>query len=341
MRERAEAILRVLGDVSSRKITVFGDFCLDKYLYIDPDKDELSVETGLTAYQVVETRCFPGAGGTVTNNLRALGAQVRCVGLLGDDGEGYDLLQALERVGADTAGMVKTAERPTNTYTKPMRRQPDGAWREMNRLDMRSFAALPPPLEKKLIDNLSQAVAQTMGVVIVDQYIERNYAAVTDGVRQALSRLARENPDRFFYVDSRRFVAEFRDIITKCNEAELLSAMEPGADADDRSAILRNGRMLREKGGNAAVVTLGAQGACVFEAGGETWLPAFRAEGPLDIVGAGDATSAGTLLGLTLGLPLPTAALLGGCTSSITIQQVGVTGTATVSQVAERLHTLL
>jgi fructose-1-phosphate kinase PfkB-like protein len=246
-----------------------------------------------------------------------------------------------ERIGADTSGMVITAERPTNTYTKPMRRQPDGSWQEINRLDMRSFAPLPASLEKKLIGNLAKAVSETMGVAVVDQYAERNFAAVTDGVREALSRLARENPDTFFYGDSRRFVAEFRDIITKCNEIELLNAMEPGANADDRDAIVRNGRMLREKGGNAAVVTLGAQGACVFEAGGETWLPAFRVEGPLDIVGAGDATSAGTLLGLTLGLPLPTAALLGSCVSSITIQQMGVTGTATVSQVAERLQTLL
>ena len=341
MRERAAAILSVLGDVPSREITVFGDFCLDKYLYIDPDKDELSVETGLAAYQVVETRRFPGAGGTVVNNLRALGAQVRCVGLLGDDGEGYELMQALKHIGADTAGMVKTEERPTNTYIKPMRRQSDSVWHEMNRVDIRSFAVLPPSLEKRLIESLTRAVAETMGVVIVDQYMERNYAAVTDGVRGTLSRLARDNPDRFFYADSRRFVAEFRDIITKCNETELMNAMEPGASAEDRDAILRNGRMLREKGGNAAIVTLGAGGSCVFEARGETWLPAFRADGPLDIVGAGDATSAGTLLGLTLGLPLPTAALLGSCVSSITIQQVGVTGTATVTQVADRLKTIL
>jgi sugar/nucleoside kinase (ribokinase family) len=60
-------------------------------------------------------------------------------------------------------------------------------------------------------------------------------------------------------------------------------------------------------------------------------------EGPLDIVGAGDATNAGTMLGLTLGLTLPESVLLGGCVSSITIQQIGVTGTATIEQVKERL----
>jgi len=340
MRENAEAILRALGDAPSRKVTVLGDFCLDKYLYIDPDKDETSLETGLTAYQVVETRNSPGGGGAVAHNLRALGAQVYCVGLLGNDGEGYDLLQALKHIGADSRGMVQTAERPTNTYTKPMRRQPDGLWREMNRLDMRSFAPLPTPLEERLIESLTQAVSETMGVVVADQYLERNFAAVTDRVRAALSDLAAKNPGKFFYADSRSFVAEYRHVITKCNETELLHALEPSADTSDREAILRNGRLLQKRGGNAAVVTLGPQGACVFEESGETWLPAFPVEGPLDTVGAGDATSAGTILGLTLGLSLPAAALLGSCISSITIQQIGVTGTATVEQVSERLRTI-
>ena len=66
-------------------------------------------------------------------------------------------------------------------------------------------------------------------------------------------------------------------------------------------------------------------------------VPAFRVEGPIDICGAGDASTAGIVLGLSLGLLPHEAALLGCAVSSITIQQIGVTGTATVSQVQKRL----
>ena len=66
-------------------------------------------------------------------------------------------------------------------------------------------------------------------------------------------------------------------------------------------------------------------------------VPAFKVEGEIDICGAGDATNAGIVLGLTLGLSKAEAALLGCCVSSITIQQIGTTGTASVSQVQERL----
>ena len=43
-----------LKNASDIVITVLGDYCLDKYLYIDAKKDEKSLETGLIAYQVTK-----------------------------------------------------------------------------------------------------------------------------------------------------------------------------------------------------------------------------------------------------------------------------------------------
>ena len=59
--------------------------------------------------------------------------------------------------------------------------------------------------------------------------------------------------------------------------------------------------------------------------------------GPIDICGAGDATDAAFVLGVALGLPRPDAALLAAAVSSITIQQIGVTGTATRKEALERI----
>ena len=101
-------IIQALGRAGEVKVAVFGDYCLDKYLYMDPARDEESVETGLMAWQIHDKKMFPGAGGTVTNNLRALGVQVTCIGLMGNDGEGYELEKALEKIGADTGLMVKS-----------------------------------------------------------------------------------------------------------------------------------------------------------------------------------------------------------------------------------------
>src|SRR5215472_5431049 len=78
------------------RIAVVGDFCLDRYLEIDPEKRELSIETGLPVHNVVRVRAQPGAAGTVLNNLVALGVgELIPVGWCGDDGEGFELRRAL------------------------------------------------------------------------------------------------------------------------------------------------------------------------------------------------------------------------------------------------------
>src|SRR5882757_5458789 len=80
-------------------IGVLGDLFLDRYLDLDAALTEPSVETGLDAYQVVRVRSYPGAAGTVLNNLVALGVgRVVPVAVIGDDGEGFELRQALTRM---------------------------------------------------------------------------------------------------------------------------------------------------------------------------------------------------------------------------------------------------
>ena len=124
-----DKILRALNRVQDVTVTVFGDYCLDRYLYIDPANDEFSVETGLPAYQVSSRALYPGAGGTVAANLCSLGVHVHCLGILGDDGEGVELRKRLDKIGASTESMVVSDQLCTNAYNKPMRRNADGTYR--------------------------------------------------------------------------------------------------------------------------------------------------------------------------------------------------------------------
>src|SRR5438874_13547920 len=78
------------------RIGVLGDFCLDRYLEIDPARAETSIETGLPVHNVVRVRSQPGAAGTILANLSALGVgQLVPIGFAGEDGEGYELSRAL------------------------------------------------------------------------------------------------------------------------------------------------------------------------------------------------------------------------------------------------------
>jgi len=383
MRDRIDNILGVIDEAAKRRITVFGDFCLDKYLYINPERNEPSKETGLIAYQAERKSLYPGVGGTVTNNLCALGAHVHCVGLVGDDGEGYELIKGLEQIGAQTGSMVISDKVMTSSYIKPMVGSASEPYAEINRIDIRNFSETPGELEEMLLTNLEQAVRDSEGLVVTDQFLELNYSVVTERIRRELADIARRYPEKFFFVDSRGFVDKYCGLTVKCNQFELpgigqskqlnedygqekdwiascarndgdagrevgpLSYLhwDAGVGRDgggvDREAILEGGKRLLAVNGCSVVVTAGADGAYVFDGKSEEHIPAFRVSGPIDIVGAGDATNAGTILGLTLGLSLQDAVLLGMCVSSITIQQIGVTGTATIEQVKQQLNSAL
>ncbi|MBT7121827.1 MAG: carbohydrate kinase, partial [Clostridia bacterium] len=134
-RERLEELLNRLKDI---RIAVVGDFFLDRYFMIDSSLNEKSLETDLIAYQVTEKRLFPGAAGTVTNNLAALGVgKIYAVGVIGSDGEGFELTRELNNRGVDTSYLVQDERIFTPTYTKPVIKS---EMRELSRLDIRNRA---------------------------------------------------------------------------------------------------------------------------------------------------------------------------------------------------------
>lgn len=333
-----QAISAALAESGKSRILVLGDYALDKYLYIDPKRDEPSIETGLTAYQIHGKRMSAGAGGNVVSNLRALGAQVTCISLVGDDGEGFELLRCLENIGANTDNMVRTDKLCTCTYTKPMRLQEDSSWKEMNRLDFRNFDPPSMDLQKKLVENLEACLPHVDAVLLVDQFTQRNLGTITDYVREQVNRLAKEHPEVIFFVDSRAFSGEFRNMIVKCNNHELMALSGGHGDPENPEDLRCQAEILGKSNNATFVVTRGSKGMMVLDRGNLCSVDGVNVTGPLDIVGAGDSASAGFVLGLTRGLNYTRASMVGCCVSSITIQQIGTTGTATVPQVLARLE---
>ncbi|MDO4585169.1 MAG: PfkB family carbohydrate kinase [Planctomycetia bacterium] len=330
-------IQTLLQSGETPKITVFGDFCLDKYLLIDSARDEPSLETGKTAFQVTHQKLYAGAAGTITNNLRALGAEVECIGLVGDDGEGWELLRCLEKAGAKTSRMVSTSRRNTCTYIKPMHCEGE-TQTEGNRLDLRNFTPTPRFLEEKLLENLAQAIPESDAVMICDQYLEADCAVVTSHVRETLCRWAETFSHIPFYADSRGFIDRFSKMLVKCNDKELAAIFDVNPDGLDTSEIRRYAGKLSQRTGKPVFITLGPKGVLLAEGETTEFIPGYVVPEPLDICGAGDAWNAGMLFALTKKLDLASAALVGNTTSSIVIQQIGVTGTASLHAVRQRIR---
>src|SRR5579872_2219014 len=110
---------QILEAFPSRSALIVGDICLDRWCEYDPGMSEPSRETGIQRIGVVSTEVTPGAGGTVANNLAALGiGRAAVLGVLGRDGYAFELTQALNARGISTDLLVRNEEVPTFTYTK-------------------------------------------------------------------------------------------------------------------------------------------------------------------------------------------------------------------------------
>src|SRR5271165_1550113 len=117
-----ERFRSITSGYAALRIAIVGDFCLDRYLEIDPRRTETSIETGLPVHNVVRVRAQPGGAGTILNNLVALGAgEIVAIGFCGDDGEGYELRRELgNKKGVRLDHFLVTPDRSTFTYGKPL-----------------------------------------------------------------------------------------------------------------------------------------------------------------------------------------------------------------------------
>ena len=327
---------QIVDHFNQVRVLVIGDFFLDKYLILDSALTEVSIETGLDAYQVVGKRLSPGAAGSVTCNLRALEAQVCALGMIGDDGEGYELKAGLEAIGVGTDLLVRTDDRFTPTYTKPMLLE-SGIERELNRLDIKNRQPCPKEVEGEIIRRLRMMSREVDGVIVADQVQEANCGVITGGVRDELSALSEEHTDKVFIADSRTRIGYFRKLWIKPNKFEAHFALrneEPASVTLQEAVSL--GRELQKRTGRPLFVTLSDEGILSVSSQETYHVPTMRQTGPIDIVGAGDSTMAGIVLALCSGARPEEAAVLGNLVASITVQQIGVTGSASRAQVLQR-----
>jgi len=332
-----ERFQAVTSRYPSLRIAVVGDFCLDRYLEIDPARAETSIETGLPVHNVVRVRAQPGGAGTIVNNLVALGlGEILAVGFSGDDGEGYELrreLAARPRVTLDH--FLTTTDRATFTYTKPLVTTPGQVPVELNRLDVKNWTPTPLTIEAKLIASLREIAPKLDALIVLDQVDEAGTGAVTKGLLGALGELAAANPELPVIADSRQSLRGWPPVSFKMNAAELASLLNRHGELslDDVAATAAE---FASRNGRPVFVTLSERGMIAAAPDGTVdHVAALPVRGPIDIVGAGDSVTANLAAALAAGASLREAAELAAIASSLVIHQLGTTGTAAVPELAE------
>ena len=203
-------------------------------------------------------------------------------------------------------------------------------------MDIKNRSPLSLAYESKVMDAAARLWPKLDALLVLDQVSEANCGVVTQKVRMRVEILTSRDPTKIILADSRERIGLFRGACLKPNETECLRAI--GCRDVEFAA-----RDLAKNAGRPVFCTQGEKGILVVDPAADSveQVAGFKVDGPIDTVGAGDSTGAAIVCALAAGTSHGEAAAFGNLVASITIKQMGTTGTATPDLVRQRWQAIV
>lgn len=308
-----EPILDAFTGVS---VVVVGDAMLDCYL--EGSRGRTAREAPVPVVDITLRHDVAGGAANTAANLRALGADVSLVSVVGDDLVGTRLRRALGECDLSAGHLIVEEGRAT------LAKQRIVADDELVlRFDEGSSRPVDPLTEQALADTLRGLVPHA-DVVVVSDYA---YGVLTGPVVTALERSLRSH--QTCVVDSRRTetFATLRPTIARMDyrEATRLLACDLEGSQTDRAGLIgaHGERLLRLVGARTATVTLDVDGAIVLRHGETPQRVPARPTMVDRAAGAGDTFTAALALGVAAGAGPVDAAHLASIAAAVVVARPG------------------
>jgi rfaE bifunctional protein kinase chain/domain len=327
-----EELQKILDDISSVRIAVIGDFCLDAYWFIDEAMSEISIETNEVTRPVAKQRYSLGGAGNVTNNMAALGIRdIRALGVIGTDPFGAEMVRIMKETGINTKNLIIQEDSwSTHTYAKPYIDD-----RELNRVDFGNYNVLTRDSAHRVIENLKRDISE-VDIVIINQQVPSGIH--TEYFRPLLAEVILQFPEKTFIVDSRNYNDYYNGAIRKMNDTEamrLCGIIKKPDEVVPHTEIVSAAGKLFERYRKPLFITRGSRGSLTIDENGISEMPGLMILSRVDTVGAGDSYLAGAASTLASGYGMKEAATLGTYVAGVTVQKLFQTGTATPAEILE------
>lgn len=302
-----------------RRVVVLGDFMLDHLVYGNAER--LSPDAPVPVLTVVKETYAGGGAASVCLDLAALGCDVVCLGVAGEDAAGAQLRQALAHAGCDPAGLIPDGSRPTTLKRSYIGLAQHRHPQKMFRVDYEDRRPLEPAVRDALLASAERLLAAA-DVVCIEDY---NKGVVDDITAQALIEMGRR-AGLPVLVDPAAIhdYARYRGatlITPNRSEAELATGLSTRAE---RSLPVVAERLLSELDLEAVVLTLDRDGALLLERdAGPRTLPTV-ARNVYDVSGAGDMVLAALAAARAQGTDWTTAVELANVAAGLEVEAFGV-----------------
>jgi len=301
--------------LSSRRVAVIGDVMLDHFLIGRVDRISPEAPVPIVRFERDEYRL--GGAANVAHNMRAVGAAVTLIGVVGDDAAAADVRRELTACGLNPASLVIDHDRPTTRKVRMVTSRNQ----QVARLDYERDADIDGAVLSAVRDRISAGLTPIEAVVLSD-YRKGVVCPATIAATTAACQAAGVP----LLVDPKVPQAErYRGatlITPNHHEAELMTASLIRNPDDARRAA----RDIHERSGASVLITLGEQGMWLLDMMGaaahEEALAAAARE-VSDVTGAGDTVIALLALSLAAGASLSDAARLANLAAGLVVARFG------------------
>lgn len=302
----------LLDGVHATHVVVVGDVMLDHFVIGRVSRISPEAPVPVVEFE----REFNAAGGAanVAHNVRALGATVTLVGVVGDDRAASDLGGLLAARGIASGGLITDPSRPT---TRKMR-VATTRHQQVARVDFERKGDVGEDVERALVAVVDEAAA-TAGAIVVSDYLK---GVVTERVMQHVVATARRVGVPLLVdpkVPHMRRYAGATLVTPNHHEAESASGRTIQTLDDARAAAQVIAETLRVDG---VLITLGEQGMWLAHGSSHGHLPAVARE-VSDVTGAGDTVVATLAAVLAAGGGVAEGARLANEAAGIVVSRFG------------------
>jgi rfaE bifunctional protein kinase chain/domain len=303
---------------SGKRVAVWGDLILDEYLFGTTRR--VSREAPVLILRYAGSRYSLGGAGNALLNLKALGAKVEPVAVVGRDEAGRAVLEILKGNRIPTAGIIRRAGFRTPVKTRILAGEENTRKQQILRLDRESLVPAAADVRKAALASLRRA-ARNCAALLISDY---NYLTVQEDVFRRVLPLFRRAA-KAVTLDSRFRLLHFPGVTAATpNEPEAAAAY--GAEiGDDLRALRGAGRLILNRlGSPALLLTRGSRGMALFEKDRRPYLLPVRGTTDIvDVAGAGDTVISVFTLALACGASFREAAVLSNIAGGLAVMKKG------------------
>lgn len=302
-------------------ILVIGDLMIDEYLWGSCEK--ISPEAPVQVVEIDYKSVVLGGAGNVINNLKALGANVDIISVIGECQASKELTKLLTEINVDTQRLVIEKNRISSKKTRII-----SSNQQIVRYDQETIDDINSSSQKSILKSF-KSIVKSYDIILISDY---GKGVMTSEITQSIIGISKDNNLKVLVDPKGQNFAKYKGaylLTPNKKEASEATNIEINDDLSLNKAI----KDLKTKCNlTVSIITLSEKGVAIFDS--KTRIHPTVAKEVFDVTGAGDTILASLGFALASDKKIDEAVKFANLASGVVVGKIG-SATASLNEIIE------